>query len=428
VAGLCATSVTPVAAVTRWRVKRPRASVENAQAMSVAPPAPSREFSAFSALLLGADRKQRVRVEHSLTAALVYLICVGLMTYACWAGFMRARPVAVLSGIIVCNVLVFYALLRSGWSLRCEEPALALPQILSALTCIVGAYSITGPVHGSTMMLLTLVLMFGTFTLDARGARIASLYTVALMGVAISIKIVTEPEHYPIKLEVVNFMLTVTIMPTVSKLAAQLGVMRNRLKGQRDELSDALQRIQELATRDDLTKLYNRRHMHEIIRQHQKRLERSDHHRFCLGIIDLDHFKRVNDTHGHAGGDEVLCRFSQVALDVLRQTDVLARWGGEEFLVLLIDATPEQALRGMERLHERLAGTAVLTAHPEWRVTFSAGLASFHAGETLEACLERADQALYRAKQAGRDRTELCESDRGETRAEPRQAEVSCSG
>ena len=206
----------------------------------------------------------------------------------------------------------------------------------------------------------------------------------------------------------------------------------------RDELSGALERIQELATRDELTKLYNRRHMHEIINQHQKRLERSGHHRFCLGIIDLDYFKRVNDTHGHSGGDEVLCRFSQVALEVLRQTDVLARWGGEEFLVLLIDATPEQALRGMERLRERLAGTEVLTAHPGWRVTFSAGVASFHAGETLEACLERADQALYRAKQAGRDRTELCASDRDEPPgstpaseqacAEARQAEVSCSG
>lgn len=365
----------------------------------------------WSTLLLGSDRKQRVRVEHSLTAALVYVVCIGLMVYASWAGFMQVRSAVVLSSAIVLNVLVFYAMLRSGWSLRCEEPALALPQILSALTWIVGAYSITGPVHGSTMMLLTLVLMFGTFTLDARGARIAGIYTVVLMGVAIAIKMETEPAYYPLKLEVVDFLLTAITMPTVSKLAAQLSAMRNKLKAQRNDLAEALTRIQELATRDELTKLFNRRHMNEILTQHQLRLERSGHHCFCLAIMDLDHFKRVNDTYGHAAGDEVLCRFSQVAQEALRQTDVLARWGGEEFLVLLTDATPDQALRGMERVRERLAQSEVLTVNRELRATFSAGLAAYHVGEPLEACIERADKALYEAKQAGRDRTCLSTPD-----------------
>lgn len=382
-------------------------------ACNVKPQSPT-EYSAWSTLLLGSDRKQRIRVEHSLTAALTYVVCIGLMAYACWAGFMEVRSAVVLSSAILLNVLVFYVLLRTGWSLRFNEPALALPQILSALTVIVGAYSITGPVHGSTMMLLTLVLMFGTFTLDARGSRIAGGYTVVLMGVAILFKMATEPEHYPLKLEVVDFILTATIMPTVSKLAAQLSAMRSKLKAQRNDLSEALNRIQELATRDELTKLFNRRHMNEVIAQHQKRLERSGHHRFCLAIIDLDHFKRVNDTYGHAGGDEVLCRFSQVAQEVLRQTDVLARWGGEEFLVLLTDTTPEMGMRGMQRLREHLAQSQVLTANPALRATFSAGLAWYHVGESLEACIERADKALYEAKQSGRDRTCLSEADAGQ--------------
>lgn len=372
---------------------------------------PSSSPRTWSQWLLGTDRKQRVRVEHSLTAALVYLVCIGLMAYAVWAGFMRADQAVALSSAIVINVLVFYALLRSGWSMRLEEPALALPQILSALTWIVGAFAITGPVHGSTMMLLTLVLMFGTFTLDARGARIAGVYVVLLMGVVIVFKVRTEPEHYPIKLEWVNFMLTAIIMPTVSKLAAQLSVMRNRLKLQRNELAAALERIQELATRDELTKLFNRRHMNEILAQHQRRLVRSGHHRFCLAILDLDHFKQINNTFGHAGGDEVLCRFAQVAQEVLRTTDVLARWGGEEFLVLLTDTTPEQGVRGIERLRERLAEVPALSSDPARRIAFSAGVASFQVGETIEACIERADKALYRAKGAGRKRIYLCDSD-----------------
>ena len=388
-------------------LKQDLRAAENAGIMFI----PPREYSLWSAWLLGTDPKQRVRVEHSLTAALVYVVCVGLMVYACWAGHMQVRQAVVLSGAILLNVLTFYVLLRTGWSQRLDEPALALPQILSALTWIMGAYAISGPVHGSTMMLMTLVLMFGTFTLDARSARIASVYTVVLMGATSVVKMWTDPQQYPIKLEAAHLVLALTVMPTVSKLAAQLSAMRNKVRAQRNELSQAVERIQELATRDELTKLYNRRHMNEIIDQHQKRLERSGHHRFCLAIIDLDYFKRVNDTYGHAGGDEVLCRFSQVALEVLRQTDVLARWGGEEFLVLLTDTTPEQALRGMERLRERLADSPVLTRDPTVRTTFSAGLAAFHVGESLDACIERADQALYRAKQAGRDRTLLCESD-----------------
>ena len=279
-------------------LKQDLRAAENAGIMFI----PPREYSLWSAWLLGTDPKQRVRVEHSLTAALVYVVCVGLMVYACWAGYMQVRQAVVLSGAILLNVLTFYVLLRTGWSQRLDEPALALPQILSALTWIMGAYAISGPVHGSTMMLMTLVLMFGTFTLDARSARIASVYTVVLMGATSVVKMWTDPQQYPIKLEAAHLVLALTVMPTVSKLAAQLSAMRNKVRAQRNELSQAVERIQELATRDELTKLYNRRHMNEIIDQHQKRLERSGHHRFCLAIIDLDYFKRVNDTYGHAGG------------------------------------------------------------------------------------------------------------------------------
>ncbi|MFZ5521674.1 MAG: GGDEF domain-containing protein [Pseudomonadota bacterium] len=374
--------------------------------METPPPPPPAGPPTLADLLLGHDPRQRLRVSRSLLAAQAYLVCVALMGYAVWVNFMQPRPALVLSGLIVANIAVFYVLLRSGFNLRFAEPALTLPQILSALTWIVGAYAITGPVHGSTMMLLALVLMFGTFNLDARGARIASAYSVVLLGLTIIYKVFTEPHHYSIELEVANFVLAATTMPTVSALAAQLARMRAKLRAQKDELALALERIQLLATRDDLTGLFNRRHMLEVLEQERRRCARSGG-RFCVAILDLDHFKHVNDTHGHAVGDEVLRQFAQQALAVLREADVLARWGGEEFLLVLTDGDTQRAKLAVERLREHLLAHPGAASVPSLRISFSAGLTAYQPGEALDATIERADRALYCAKAHGRSRTQV---------------------
>lgn len=362
-------------------------------------------MSGLLPLFLSTDPKQRLRILRSLLAANVFIACIALQVYACWVGLMERGDVEALSGLIVVNVAFWYALLRSGLNLRCRDPALTLPQIIAALTIIVGAYATTGAAHGAVMMLLTLVLVFGIFNLKPRAARFASAYTVVAMGAAMLYKIQTDPANYPLRLEVVHFALVIAIVPTVSSLAAQLSSLRARLQTQKNELAHALTRIQILATRDELTGLVNRRHMIEVINQHQKRLQRSGHHRFCLALLDIDHFKRINDTHGHNVGDEVLRHFALVAQQALRETDVLARWGGEEFLVLLNDTTPELAQAGIERIREAMADAQVSPSVPELRLTFSGGLTAYADDEPLDHCVERADRALYQAKATGRNRT-----------------------
>jgi diguanylate cyclase (GGDEF)-like protein len=372
--------------------------------------------------LLSTDPRQRTRITRSLMAANVFIACIFLQLYACWVGYMSARAVTILSGCIAANIVGWYLVLRSGFNQRFEDPALTLPQILAALTIIVGAYSVTGAIHGSTMMLLSLVLVFGVFNLRERGARLAGAYTVGLMGIAMVYKTETDPVNYPFKLEIAHFVLTAAIVPTISSLAAQLARLRARLQSQKDELSEALARIQLLATRDELTGLLNRRHMMEVLNQHRKRLDRSGHHEFCIALLDLDHFKLINDTHGHGVGDEVLRRFAAVMGSTLRDTDVLGRWGGEEFLLLLNDATPEAAVRGLERARRALAQATLLPQLPDLKPTFSAGLTPYLVDEGLDACIERADQALYAAKHAGRNRTAL-RTGCSETDAQQRAAE-----
>jgi diguanylate cyclase (GGDEF)-like protein len=362
-------------------------------------------ISRLNDLLLTTDRKQRLRIMRSLMAANVFIACCFLQVYAWWVGYMEAEDVKRLCGVILLNIGAWYLILRTGLNLRCDDPAMTLPQILSALTIIVGAYSVTGPVHGSTMMLLALVLVFGIFNMKQGGAIIAGAYTVVLMGIAILIKIRTDPVNYPFKLEIAHFVLTAAIVPTISGLAAQLSSLRAKLQAQKDELANALVRIQVLATRDELTGLINRRHMIDVLGQHRKRLERSGYHRFCLALLDIDHFKRINDTYGHAVGDEVLRNFSKVVQSGLRDTDVLARWGGEEFLVLLNDTSPELANVGLERARMLLAEASLVPSLPDLRPTFSAGLTAYNMTEALDVCIERADRALYKAKDGGRNCT-----------------------
>ena len=122
-----------------------------------------------------------------------------------------------------------------------------------------------------------------------------------------------------------------------------------------------------------------------------------------LALIDLDHFKRINDVHGHAAGDQVLQAFAGVASACLREGDVLARYGGEEFVVLLPDCSPERLTACCERL--RIAFTDVqLIGLTVGNLSLSGGMTLLMPGDDLDDALQRADQALYRAKRDGRNR------------------------
>jgi diguanylate cyclase (GGDEF)-like protein len=136
----------------------------------------------------------------------------------------------------------------------------------------------------------------------------------------------------------------------------------------------------------------------------------SSGHSFSVAMIDLDHFKFVNDAHGHAVGDEVLQGFARCARQVLRDTDLIARWGGEEFVILMLDTSPaDMASIALTRLSKVLQGMQVSQQVPDLRITFSAGYAMWQQGETIDHLMSRADKALYQAKNGGRDQFKLAE-------------------
>jgi diguanylate cyclase len=200
------------------------------------------------------------------------------------------------------------------------------------------------------------------------------------------------------------------MLPAVSAVAMLLGSLRARLSHQRAELQSALARIQELATLDYLTGLSNRRRAQELLAAEIARAERTLQP-FGVALIDLDHFKRLNDRFGHAGGDEALRRFADEARASVRKVDMVARWGGEEFLILMPETDGAAGQAVINRLRERLEALSVPSAQGEMRFTFSAGVASHLAGQTIADTVARADRALYRAKAGGRNRVEIASAD-----------------
>ncbi|GAT70132.1 signaling protein [Planomonospora sphaerica] len=163
--------------------------------------------------------------------------------------------------------------------------------------------------------------------------------------------------------------------------------------------------LAEQAVRDALTGLHNRRHLVDTLEREARRAA-GEGAPLSLAIIDVDHFKRINDTYGHGGGDAVLVRLAGLLADSVRQGDVVARYGGEEFVLLLPGVTEESAWRLVERLRERTGRTAIEVEGRALTVTFSAGVAGLAAGGSTEDLLRAADAALYEAKRRGRDRVE----------------------
>jgi len=166
-------------------------------------------------------------------------------------------------------------------------------------------------------------------------------------------------------------------------------------------VTDGERALRALATTDPLTGLHNRRRLLELAR-HELTLHARAPRPMCVLLCDVDHFKRVNDNHGHEVGDHALQALSRVLMAAVRQQDAVARWGGEEFLVLLCDATMPVALHAAERIRQAVAKTRI----DERSLTITIGVAKYRAGEPLDGLIARADRALYRGKAQGRNQVE----------------------
>ena len=346
------------------------------------------------------DKRQQLRLQMALMSTVLMFSCIVAMQLVARAGLAHPGWVhlwSLASGLGMASVVV---VIRCGWNLRFRDPSLTLLQISLALVFNAAAYVIAGPVRGLALAVLAVIFGFGVFRLTRRQTQAVLAGGLLLYAVAIGLARALEAPHYePLELTLAYGLTAVVAMISSTLICLRLLDVQER----KQAMWYAVERERERATRDELTGLHNRRFMLEVMQIEGARARRSGQP-LLMAQFDLDHFKTVNDTHGHAAGDLALQSFARTVQENMRASDVLARWGGEEFVLLMGQTDSGYASLLLDRIRAAVARTPVqLPSGQTIALSVSIGVARLRADETPLGLLHRADQALYEAKSQGRN-------------------------
>lgn len=336
----------------------------------------------------------------SIAGFLFYVIPSGLLTRAQGLCFVAHNFLA---------VAVPYALLRTGLTLNWRDPSIVLPQVIWGGTGVIIGYGMMPTTSPSTLQMVCLSLVFGFTSLRPKETVWVGRYYIGLLLLVLAVQALMSGADGGVSLRHTGLevLMTCVVLWFLTLQSRRLSTIREKVRDEKRRLTLATERVSQIMVRDPLTGLYNRQYMQVLLERECARHQRSGQS-FSVALIDLDHFKAINDDHGHATGDEVLTGFARAARAHLRDSDVLCRWGGEEFLVLLVGADPgANGVLAMGRLKDALSKAQLCADMPALAVTFSAGVAEHHPEEPIARTLQRADEALYAAKAAGRDRCML---------------------
>ncbi len=366
---------------------------------------PLRE-SKWKIWLLGTDPEIREALPLCIVASGTY---IAIMLFTIFHGIptgIYSHKVAMFILPMDClGAFVPYILVRSGLSARWKDRGLVVPQMIWALMLLVLCYGFVPDIRPYELAMMCQVLVFGFVNLMPKQAMVVGMSVVSMLALMYFALLVAGPAKFDPAREGLSVAVTIFIFMLLTYQSRNFALKREQLRQERRELVATTEQVNKLMRRDVLTGLYNRQHMQSLLESECDRHERSGFG-LCVALLDLDHFKTINDEYGHQAGDEALGGFALAAKESLRDTDVIGRWGGEEFLVLLVDSQPsEQGLLAIERLREHVASRRFCIGAPTLVVTLSAGLTLRKSGESSAQLLERADRALYQAKEQGRNRS-----------------------
>ncbi|HEX5358261.1 MAG TPA: GGDEF domain-containing protein [Aquabacterium sp.] len=359
-------------------------------------------------ILCGSNQKLRPAMALCMLSLCVYLASIaGFVLYVMPSGLLtRAQGMGFVAHNVIA-ILVPFVLLRSGVTAKWRDPSFVMVQVLWGGTGVIIGYGMMPSTSPSTLQMICLSLVFGFTSLrPAQTVWVGRYYLAMMMGVLLVRALADAPGFMP-RRESLEVAMTCMVLWILTLQSTRLSAIRQKVRQEKRQLIEATERVSQVMVRDPLTGLFNRQYMQILLDRECVRHQRSGKS-FSVALIDLDHFKAINDTHGHAVGDEVLIGFAEAARNHLRDSDVLCRWGGEEFLVLLVGADPgANGVMAMARLREALSARDLGLSDVGLTVTFSAGVAEHLSDEPIARTLQRADEALYAAKATGRDRCEL---------------------
>ncbi len=342
-------------------------------------------------------------------AASTYLLVLALAWVAMFTGYYHAPLYMAVTGsaLLILMLAALAAVFLTGYNQRFDDPSMTELQVLLGIGWQTYLISHLDSARGTFLMLYVLILLFGVFHLPPKVfARSAFLALAGFCGVNLweaANGQLQDPRLGALQVGTLFFALFWLCLYArlVQRSRYRMHQRRVTLQAHQDTLRGMMFQLEELAATDELTNLYNRRH---FLRMATREIEMMDgHYTQGLALIDLDHFKRVNDVYGHAAGDRVLQAFAASATDCLRENDILARYGGEEFVLLMPRCTRAQLLECCERIRQTFQ-TVQVPDLSQMDLSLSIGMTLLETGDDMDKALQRADLALYRAKHGGRNR------------------------
>jgi len=327
-----------------------------------------------------------------MAAGTALLVCLSLLVCA----FLDLLPwdVAIESTAgVIALVAAFYAIVRTGLNQRFSDPSLTTEQVAAAILFLAYIMYHAEQVRDALTQFYLVIMLYGALRLSAARLAALSILALAAHGTMLHLSYLRDQEYMDFETALTEFAVLMVTLPWFAAMGGYVNRLGSRLAESNRQLESALERIRDIAIRDELTGSYNRRFLMESLARELARAGRSGGG-FSVCLVDVDHFKAVNDTLGHAAGDDVLKQVAAIAARGLRAIDVFGRFGGEEFLLVLPDTDEAGAKVVAERIRAAVAA--------ETRVTVTIGVAR-HTGGDAAAVLARADQALYRGKAAGRN-------------------------
>ncbi|UTW48975.1 GGDEF domain-containing protein [Bacterioplanoides sp. SCSIO 12839] len=292
-------------------------------------------------------------------------------------------------------------LVISGRSKRYQDPSLMIPFMLAGISFITLMLINSDVLRPVWTMAYLAVMPFGVFRLSWKEYLCICLFVLACYSGVLSYFHVYELSVWSLEMELLAGLAFLACIMAYTVIGKEFSILRDAYRQKNRELRRALVKIEELAITDELTGLFNRRYLLKMLDK-QQALSNREGLPFVLAFVDIDHFKQINDIHGHRVGDQVLTELSLLLKDAVREVDVAARYGGEEFVLLLSGVNLDAGRTALERIRMQVSEQRYTDMNIP--LTVSVGVVEHHLNEGAEVMLNRADRLLYEAKRGGRNR------------------------
>lgn len=351
------------------------------------------------------EKVQRRRRRIVLSTTFSYLLTALVFAVVCLVDEMQWLY---LGYFLIMTALIngsFYLVVRLDLNLSLRNSDLAVEQMLASLLpplyCL---YHVENMQARSAVLLIVFVpLVYGILGLKKRDFLRVGLVNVACCCGLIAVLWWRKPWLVEPSIEAIQLSVLIVVIGQLAAIGGYISHLRADMHRNNVKLNEALETISEMASTDELTGINNRRALLEKLEHEQSRCSRGGTC-FSVCLVDVDFFKRINDTFGHSAGDLVLKDLAQLMSDCLRSIDCVGRYGGEEFLLILPQTPLDKALLKAEKLRESVESMRFDGIQKGFSITVSIGVVEYRSKEKVEQTIARADLALYAAKDGGRNR------------------------